>query len=141
MCRPGQASLLVLALVTVSACEQGIPGRLANCRLYRPHLAKRTFDGRVGSLLVHNDGPHAVEVKVYHPDGIGDVEMQRRVGAGAVLALEGEDGARVALGNDWGVQIDGSCIATLGEAAAWAPGEFSLRWDGDSLRPGLERTP
>jgi hypothetical protein len=140
MRRPGLASLLLIALLVMPACE-GMPGRLADCRLYRPYLAKRTFDGRVGSVLVRNTGPREVELKVYHPDGIGDVELRRRVGAGAVLALQGEDGARVALGNDWGVQIDGSCIATLGEAAEWAPGEFSLRWEGDSLRPGLGTAP
>ena len=140
MRRPGQASLLLLALLVTPACE-AMPGRLADCRLYRPHLAKRTFDGRVGSVLVRNAGPREVELKVYHPDGIGDVELRRRVRAGAVLALQGEDGTRLALGNDWGVQIDGSCIATLGEAAEWAPGEFSLRWEGDSLRPGLGSAP
>jgi hypothetical protein len=140
MRRPGPASLLLLVLLIMPACE-GMPGRLADCRLYRPHLAKRTFDGRVGSVLVRNAGSREVELKVYHPDGIGDVEMRRRVGAGAVLALQGEDGARLALGNDWGVQIDRSCISTLGEAAEWAPGEFSLRWEGDSLRPGLGNAP
>ena len=140
MRRPGQASLLLLALLVMPACET-MPGRLADCRLYRPHLAKRTFDGRVGSVLVRNAGPREVELKVYHPDGIGDVELRRRVRAGAVLALEGEDGTRLALGNDWGVQVDGSCVATLGEAAEWAPGEFSLRWEGDSLRPGLGSAP
>jgi hypothetical protein len=141
MRRSGQARLLVLTLLVMPACEQAMSGRLADCRLYRPHLAKRTFDGRVGSVLVRNAGPREVEIKVYHPDGIGDVELRRRVPPGAVLALQGEDGAHLALGNDWGVQIDGSCIATLGEAAEWAPGEFSLRWEGDSVRPGLGHAP
>jgi hypothetical protein len=60
------------------------------------------------------------------------------VAAGAVLVLQGPEGARLALGNDWGIQVDQSCVETLGRAAEWAPGEFSLRWEGDSLRPGLD---
>jgi hypothetical protein len=76
-------------------------------------------------------------VKLYHPDGVGDVELRRRVTPGAVVALEGEDGVRLALGNDWGIQVDRSCVATLGAVAEWAPGEFSIRWDGDTLHAGL----
>jgi hypothetical protein len=121
------------------ACERAAGP--AECRIYRPHIAKRTFDGRVGSVLVQNRSGRAIEVKVYHPDGVGDVELRRRVPAGAVLALAGEDGARLALGNDWGIQVDQSCISTLGQAAEWAPGEFSLQWEGDSLRAGLHRDP
>jgi hypothetical protein len=33
--------------------------------------------------------------------------------------------------------VEQSCVATLGQAAEWAPGESSLRWEGDSLRTGL----
>jgi hypothetical protein len=73
-------------------------------------------------------------VKVYHPDGVGDVELRRRVAPGSVLALTGDDGRRLTLGNDWGIQVDESCVATLGQAAAWAPGAFSLRWDGRNLQ-------
>lgn len=128
-----------LALLALPACERA--GALAECRIYRPHVAKRTFDGRVGSVLVRNGSDRTVEVKVYHPDGVGDVELRRDVPAGSVLALQGEDGARLALGNDWGIQVDQSCISTLGQAAEWAPGEFFLQWDGDSLRAGLHRRP
>lgn len=74
---------------------------------------------------------------MYHPDGQGDVELRWRVAAGAVLALQGADSLRLALGNDWGIQVGRSCVSTLGDAAEWNPGEFSLRWDGDSLRAGL----
>ena len=105
--------------------------------MYRPHRAKRTFDGRVGAVLLRNATPREVEAKVYHPDGTGDVELRRRVAPGSVLVLEGDDGVRLALGNDWGIQVDQSCVTTLGESAEWLSGEFSLRWDGDSLRPGL----
>ena len=80
-------------------------------------------------------------MKVYHPDGIGDVELRRRVAPGAVLALQDEDGARLALGNDWGIQVDQSCVTTLGQSAEWAPGEFSLRWDGQGLHAGLDAAP
>lgn len=128
-----------LTLLVLPACPR--PAGLAECRIYRPHVAKRSFDGRVGSVLVQNGGDRAIEVKVYHPDGVGDVELRRRVPAGSMLALEDEDGARLALGNDWGIQVDQSCISTLGRAAEWAPGEFSLHWDGDSLRAGLHPLP
>jgi hypothetical protein len=109
------------------------------CQIYRPHLAKQTFDGRVGAVLLHNATSEDAEVKVYHPDGVGDVELRRRVGPGSVLALAGDAGGHLTLGNDWGIQVDESCVATLGQAAAWMPGEFSLRWDGNSLQP--ETTP
>jgi hypothetical protein len=105
--------------------------------VYRPHLAKRTFDGRVGSVLVRNAGPREVKVRLYHPDGTGDVERQWRAAAGTVLPLTGDDGARLSVGNDWGIQVGRSCVATLGQAAEWQSGEFSMHWDGDSLRAGL----
>jgi hypothetical protein len=111
--------------------------RVTACQVYRPHVAKRTFDGRVGAVLLHNAASREAEVKVYHPDGRGDAELRRRIAPGSLLVLEGSDGTRLALGNDWGIQVDRSCVVTLGEAAAWTPGEFSLRWDGDSLRPGV----
>ena len=34
-------------------------------------------------------------------------------------------------------QVEQSGVATLGQAAEWASGEFSLRWEGGSLRTGL----
>ncbi|MCI0458993.1 MAG: hypothetical protein L0Z62_18705 [Gemmataceae bacterium] len=80
-------------------------------------------------------------MKVYHPDGQGDVELRRRVAAGAVLVLQDADGTRLALGNEWGIQVEQSCVATLGQAAEWAPGEFSVRWERDSLRAGLGAAP
>lgn len=88
-------------------------------------------------MLLRNASPREVEVKLYHPDGLGDVELRRRVLSGAVLAVQDAEGTRLALGNDWGIQVEQSCVMTLGQAAAWAPGEFSLRWDGDSMRAGL----
>jgi hypothetical protein len=133
-CSPVSLGLSVLSLVS---CDRPLPGQLAACQVYRPHLAKRTFDGRVGAVLLRNASPREVELKVYHPDAQGHVELRRRLPAGAVLVLQDTDGARLALGNDWGIQVEQSCVATLGQAAEWAPGEFSLRWDGDSLRAGL----
>ena len=129
--------VLGLSVLSLIGCERPLSGQLAACQVYRPHLAKQTFDGRVGTVLLRNASRQEVEVKIYHPDGLGDVELRRRVAAGAVLALQGADRARLALGNDWGIQAEHSCVATLGEAAQWAPGEFSLRWEGDSLRAGL----
>jgi hypothetical protein len=75
---------------------------LAACQVYWPHLAKRTYDGRVGAVLLHNASPRQAEVKVYHPDGTGDVELRRRVAPGSVLVLEGADGRRLALGRGTG---------------------------------------
>jgi hypothetical protein len=133
--------LVAINLLSLGACERPPVGRLAVCQTYRPHLAKQTFDGRIGAVLVRNATPREVEVKVYHPDGLGEVELRRRIAPGAVLALEGNDGSRLPLGNDWGIQVEQSCVATLGQAAEWKPGEFSLRWDGDGLRPGLGVAP
>jgi hypothetical protein len=98
------------------------------------HAADRP-DRRDTPLGRHS--PREVEVKVHHPDGLGDVELRRPGAAGTVLVLQDGDGARLALGNDWGIQVEQSCVATLGQAAEWAPGEFSLRWEGDGLRTGL----
>lgn len=128
---------LGLILFDLVGCERPLPGQLAPCQVYRPHLAKRTFDGRVGAALLRNASSREVKVKVYHPDGLGDPELRWRVAAGAVLAMQGADGAWLWLGNDWGIQVEQSCVATLGQAAEWAAGEFALRWEGDSLRAGL----
>jgi hypothetical protein len=126
-----------LTLLMLAACQQSLPGQLTSCQPYRPHIAKQTFDGRVGAVLVRNASARAAEVKVFHPDGIGDVERSWTVPPGAVLALTGDDGGRLPLGNDWGIQVQQACVATLGQAAEWRPGEFALRWDGDSVMPGL----
>jgi hypothetical protein len=133
-CRLGVLGFSVLTLI---ACERALSRQLTPCQIYRPHLAKQTFDGRVGAVLFRNASSREVEVKVYHPDGLGDVEFRRRVAAGHELVLQGADGVRLALGNDWGLQVEQSCVGTLGQVAAWAPGEFSLRWEGDSIRAGL----
>jgi hypothetical protein len=130
-----------VGLIAQAGCDPVLPGQLAGCRLYRPHLAKRTFDGRVGAVLLRNAGTREIEVKLYHPDGIGDVELRRRVPPGTTMALEGDEGVRLALGNDWGIQVDHSCVTTLGQTGEWAPGEFPVRWDGGRLRAGLDRGP
>jgi len=130
-----------LGALSLVGCESRLLGNLSACQVYRPSVAKQTFDGRVGAVLVRNAGPREVEVKVYHPDGLGDVELRRRVASGAVLALENADGVRLALGNDWGIQVEQSCMQTLGKAAEYRPGEFALSWEGDSLRPGLDALP
>jgi hypothetical protein len=120
-------------------CDRPLPG-LADCRVYRPRLAKQTFDGHVGAVLLHNATTREAEVRLYHPDGQGDVELRRRAAPGKVLVLQSENGERLALGNDWGIQVNGSCVATLGQAGKWSLGEFTLRWDGDSLRAGVGAT-
>ena len=130
------ACLLGILLLSI-ACNRARVGEMNPCQVYRPHLAKATFDGRVGTVLVHNVSRQEAAVKVYHPDGSGDFELVRRVAPGAVLALSGDDGGRLTLGNDWGIQVDQSCVATLGQAADWASGEFSLNWDGTNLHSGL----
>jgi hypothetical protein len=132
-----RSGTLALALALPAACTGQADGELP-CRVYRPQLAKRTFDGRVGAALVFNAGARPVEVRVYHPDGAGDVERRWRVSAGRLLALSGDDGVRLSLGNDWGVQVDDGCVRTLGQSAAWRPGEFALTWTGDSLRAGID---
>ena len=133
--RQRPAGLVILALLS-AACGAAGDG-LDPCRVYRPQVAKRTFDGRVGAVLVLNAAARPVAIRVFHPDGSGDVERQWSVGAGQLLALDGDDGVRLALGNDWGIRTEGSCVRTLGEAAAWSPGEFALTWTGDSLRAGI----
>ena len=90
---------LGLVLFSLAACERPLPGQLAPCRVYRPHIAKRTFDGRVGAVLLRNASSREVEVKLYHPDGFGDAELRWPVAAGAVLAMQGavERGSRWAM--------------------------------------------
>ena len=126
-----------LLLAVPNACAgQGAGER--PCVVYRPHLAKRKFDGRVGAVLVYNGGARPVEVRVYHPDGVGDVERRWQVAPSRVLALAGDDGARLPLGNDWGIRIGDGCVRTLGEAARWSPGEFAITWTVDSVRAGID---
>jgi hypothetical protein len=130
-----------LALLTLAACETVSSGQVSPCQIYQPQVAKRTFDGRVGVVLVQNAGSKVAQVRVYHPDGQGEDFRHWTVGPGKVLALTGDDGARLTLGNDWGIQVDRSCVSTLGQAGEWQEGEFSLHWDGDSLGAGLARRP
>jgi hypothetical protein len=78
---------LGLILFGLVGCERLLPGQLATCQVYRPHLAKRTFDGRVGAVLLRNASPREMEVRVYHPDGLGDPELRWQVAAGTVLAM------------------------------------------------------
>jgi hypothetical protein len=128
---------VALSLVVLVGCDRGKPATVPDCQLFHPERAKRTFDGRVGAVLLRNAAGREVELKAYHPDGTGDVELRRRVAPGSVLVLEGDEGVRLALGNDWGIQVEQSCVQPLGESAEWVSGEFFLRWDGDSLRAGL----
>jgi hypothetical protein len=102
---------LGVTLFVLAGCERSLPGQLAGCQVYRPRAAKRTFDGRVGAVLLRNAGPRSVEVRIYHPDGLGDVELRRQAPAGAELALQGADSSRLVLGNDWGIQVGQSCVA------------------------------
>ena len=138
-----QLMTLCLGTLILAGCDRprSTQDGVAGCQVYRPHIAKSTFDGRVGSVLLRNGSAREIEVKVYHPDGMGEAELRRRVSPGAVLVLEGPDGGRLALGNDWGIQVEQSCVTTLGQSAQWAPGEFSLRWEEESLRPGLDSSP
>ena len=140
MIAPARAAAALGAALLLAACAAGGEGE-DPCRVYRPQVAKRTYDGRAGAVLVHNASGRPVEVRIYHPDGTGGVELRRTVGAKRLLAVSGEDGARLTLGNDWGIAAGGSCVRTLGQAAAWSPGEFALTFTGDSLRPGLEPGP
>lgn len=140
--RRGRRLVLVgLTALVLIGCERPFPGQLAACQVYRPHVAKQTFDGRVGAVLLHNASPREVEVKVYHPDGLGDVELRRRVAAGAVLVLGRREGRPAGARERLGVQVEQSWVATLGQASEWARGEFSLRWDGENLQAGLGAAP
>ena len=125
------------ALLAPASCVGQAAGERP-CAVYRPHLAKGTFDGRVGAVLVYNGGGGATEVRVYHPDGVGDVERRWSVAPGRLLPLTGDDGARLALGNDWGIRIGDGCVRTLGDAAAWRAAEFAITWTGDSMRAGID---
>lgn len=129
---------LALAALAGLGCEPPGAQPIAACQRYRPHVAKATFDGRVGSVVVRNASTRAAEVKIYHPDGTGDVEGRWTLPPGAVVSLTEPDSQPLPIGNDWGVQADQSCVTTLGKAAAWRPDEFALRWQGDSLRAGLQ---
>jgi hypothetical protein len=100
----------------------------ADCRLYRPAEAKRTFDGRVGAVVVRNKGARPIQVRVYHPDGDGTYpEGTWTVEAGSEADLGN------GFGNDWGLQVDASCIATLGTSADWSNSTFVVTWDGDNV--------
>ena len=123
-------------LLALWACQPS--GTPSECQVYRPQAAKATYDGRVGGVVVRNASPHAVEVKVYHPDGLGDVERRWTVPAGVISALRGPDQQPLSVGNDWGIQVARSCVLTLGQAAAWHSAEFSLTWTGADLQPGLD---
>jgi hypothetical protein len=131
--------LLPLAFAISTACDPAMSIQRAPCELYRPHIAKRTFDGRVGAVLIRNAGARPMQVQVFHPDGLGDPFQTWTVAPNVLQPLTDPDGQRLPLGNDWGIKVERSCVRTLGQAAEWNPGEFSLHWDGDSLRAGLGR--
>jgi hypothetical protein len=96
--------------------------------VYGPAEAKRSFDGRVGAVVVRNHSARPVQVRVYHPDGDGTYpEDTWTVRAGAEAALGN------GFGNDWGLQVNASCVATLGTSARWSDGTFVVTWDGDKV--------
>jgi hypothetical protein len=127
---------LSLAFVVLTGC-QAPPEVVIACRLYHPHTAKSTFDGRVGAVRVRNGSNLPAQIKVYHPDGIGDIEMDWMVKPGGTISLTNPDGSDVSFGNDWGIQVNQSCIGLLGQVAEWSSDQFTLHYDGDSLRAGL----
>ena len=117
------------AILVVAACAERGETAGANCRRYRPVEAKRTFDGRVGQIRVRNTTAGAVVVRVYHPDGDGSVEQEWTVPPRAAADLGG------GFGNDWGIQVDNSCVQTVGRASAWDHSTFALVWTGAALAP------
>ena len=94
-------------------------------------IAKRTFDGRVGRVVVHNETDRAVRLRIYHPDGDGSHPEHEWTLAGGADSALGD-----AFGNDWGLRADGACLSTVGSLAGWSDGTFTLTWTGDSLRAG-----
>jgi hypothetical protein len=116
------AVVATLALGTLAGC-----GWLPGCAPYDPEAAKATFDGRVGTVEIVNEGTTDVRVELYHPDGTGGVEDSTVVPAGMSVALPG------GIGNDWGIGIGDGCVTTLGEAASWSAAEarFVITWPDD----------
>lgn len=141
----GMAGLTRAAITAAMILSAGcLPPRrtlVEDCRAYRPSQAKPTFDGRVGQARVRNASSLPAQIKVFHPDGTGDIEMDWMVKPGGSVVLTNPDGSIALFGSDWGIQVNQSCVMTLGEAAAWQPYEYTLHWDGDSLRAGPGNPP
>ena len=104
---------------------------LVDCDRYDPVIAKRTFDGRVGRVIVYNDTERPVRLRIYHPDGAGSYPEQEWLLPAGADSLLGEH-----FGNDWGLQGEQACLSTVGALAHWADGTFTLTWTGDSLHAG-----
>ncbi len=107
----------MLAVGSLAGC-----GWIPGCAAYDPAAAKATFDGRVGTVEVVNEGTADVRVDLYHPDGTGSVEVSALAPAGTVTALPG------AIGNDWGIGIGDGCVTTVGQVATWTGDRFVIAW-------------
>ncbi|MBA3659702.1 MAG: hypothetical protein H0W67_08910 [Gemmatimonadales bacterium] len=135
-----KAALLVVLLAGCGrlACRQPERIPFATCRDFRPALATRLFDGRVGSFTIRNATRHWIAVNLFDPGDEGAVSIRGQAGPGAVLLPAGPDGIPHVLGAGWGVQVNGSCVRTIGEAAEWTDGAFTLTWRASppsSFRP------
>lgn len=136
-----RAAITAVMILLSAGCLPPRRTLAEECRTYRPSQAKPTFDGRVGQARVRNASTLPAQVKVFHPDGTGDIEMDWMVKPGGSVVLTNPDGSIALFGSDWGIQVNQSCVVTLGEAAAWQPYEYTLHWDGDSLRAGPGNRP
>ena len=126
------AAALAAVLLACGAADYGPQGYgLVDCDRFDPVIAKRTFDGRVGRVIVYNDTERPVRLRIFHPDGDGSHPEQEWMLPAGADSLLGEG-----FGNDWGVRGDQACLSTVGALAHWGDGTFTLTWTGDSLRAG-----
>lgn len=126
--------MVLLALAagcgSVACREQGERFRFSPCEVFRPRLASPLVDGRSGRLAIRNLSRHWIAVNLFSPSDTGAVTLSRRAAPGARVIPAGADGVPVLVGADWGVQVDGGCVRTLGDAAEWSAGAFQLTWRG-----------
>lgn len=124
-------SFLIVAVACKSDAEKSAKESVSpDCHRYYPAASKQTFDGRVGGLVFRNASSRPVELKLYHPDGDGSVELGWTVPANTTADLGN------GFGNDWGIRADTSCVTTLGRAGIWDSLRFVIAWRADSLVAG-----
>jgi hypothetical protein len=93
-----------LGSVTVTAT-------LANpCWSYSPPA----FKGRVGQIAFWNNSASRVTVKLYHPAAPETVFGTYLIDPNANWYL-----SQLVFGDDWGIQVNGSCIHSVGSVSDW----------------------
>ena len=81
------------------------------CPEYRPPES----DGRMGAMVYENLSDYTADVRLYRPEASGTIFRSFEIEPHTARMLGDEP-----VGNDWGIQVDGSCVRFVQVASEWS---------------------